>query len=1144
MQKFGLLVPYIRNFKKFLLIMKLCSLILLISLTTASAKTSYSQTTKFTLDLEHVTVKQLFDKIESSSEFIFVYYDNIIDLNKEVTVNANNETVEEILDQAFKTTDNTYKVFERQIVITKKETSESDMEAMLSQQPQKKQIKGRVTDEQGAPLPGVSVIVKGSTVGIATDTEGNFNLQIPNEAKTLVFSFIGMKTQEFSIGNQSNILVKLASETVGINEVVAVGYSTVTRKNVASAITKISDKEIVGLSVTDVRQVLQGKMAGVQVTNNGGDPGAGARVIIRGMGSFTNSDPLFVIDGMQGGDINSIPAQDIESITVLKDASSTAIYGSAAANGVVIITTKRGKKGKMEVQYEGSVGVASVSKRYNMLNASDYVDLVGDIQAAANLQMSDKLKTSDVRITRTNWQNEVFRNGTVTEHNIRILGGGENSTYSFSAGYLNHESTVIDRNFQRATFGFKLDQSLFNKHVRLSENLRVKNDVNKGVLANFNDALRMPPYLAILDPTNLGGYSRADKVTDLQDANNPLNSVHNTDYQSRSLNSDLELNAEVDLFSGLTFKSQARFSSGNYHDNNFNYPSNGGNFTKTSADMTENYNYYYSMLLENFFSYNKQFGDHSVSATLGNTYSPSNLYRSVAVAGSDYTSTAIQNVALANSNSVTGASVNSGKSRLSYFSRIGYTYKNRYVLNVSARRDASSVFGINNRWGTFYGVGLAWTLTEEDFMKSFSSVSNLKLRGSYGKTGNDNIAPFLTTENIWKGSSNNIVYSFGDGTPYSTGSTVNSMANPNLKWEETTQYDAGIDVGFLKNKLNFTFDYYHRDNKDLLISTTLPLTTGLGNPGTSPTLVVNAASMKNTGFESSVSYGDDSRAVKWDVSANITYSTNQVTALGTLGNIPISAADNNNTGNSTRTDIGHPLASFYGYKVDHVASTQAEVNALNAATKTKTSGAKTEYITGLKPGDFIFKDINGDGFIDDKDRTFIGNPSPKWQYGGTLNASYKNFDIQLQFQGLGGLNAVNGNKYWFEGMTKPFNQTTDVLRRWKKDGDVTDIPAAAQNSGTNMAFSTWYVENGAYFRMKNITLGYTLPKTLLNSTFTKFRVYIAIQNAFTLTKYTGYDPEISSSSPNDNNNYIFARGIDMTQRPNPTTYRFGLQLNF
>jgi len=1017
---------------------------------------------------------------------------------------------------------------------------------------QQKTVTGKVSDETGVAVPGATVIVKGTTIGAVTDMDGKFSISVPAASKTLVISFIGMKPQEIQVGTQASYSVTMVAETVGIDEVIAIGYSSAGRKNVASSIAKISEKDIVGLSVSDARQTLQGKMAGVQVINNGGDPGAGAKIIIRGMGSFTNPDPLYVIDGIQGGDINSVPAQDIESITVLKDASSTAIYGSAAANGVVIITTKKGKKGSVQVQYDGSYGIASVTKRYDMLNATQYVDLVKDIQRANNPTtpdeqlLTEKLKTADVRITRTDWQSEVFRNAAVTEHNIRIFGGGDNSSYSFSAGYLNHESTVIDRNFQRATFGFKMDQSILNKHVRLTQSLRVKNDVNKGVLANFNDAIRMPPYVAVLDPTNLGGYGRADKVQDLNDANNPLNAVYNSDFQSRSLGADLELTAEVDLLAGLTFKSQARLSSNNYHNYNWNYPSNGGNFVKNSADMNETYNWGYYMLLENFFGYNKQIGDHLISATLGNSYAPTGMYRQVQVGGSDYTSTAIKNVALGNTTSVTGASVNSGKSRLSYFGRAGYTYKDRYVLNVSARRDASSVFGINNRWGTFYGLGFAWNITEEEFMKSVSAISNLKLRGSYGKTGNDNIQPFLTSESIWKGSGNNIVYSFGDGTAFSTGSIVNSMANPNLKWEETTQYDLGFDIGFLKNKLNFTFDYYHRNNDDLLIATSLPITTGLGNPGQTPSLTVNAASMRNTGFESTVSYGDDSKAIKWDISLNATYSTNEVTALGTLGNIPISTGDFNGVGNPTRTDIGHPLASYFGYVVDHVAVSAAEVSALNAKTVAATGGKKTEYRAGLKPGDFVFSDVNGDGYLDDNDRTYIGNPSPEWQYGGVVNAAYKSFDFQVQFQGVAGVDVVNGNRYWFEGMTKPFNNTTTVLRRWKKDGDVTDVPAAAQNSGSNMAFSTWYVENGSYFRLKNITLGYTLPKAFLNSTFTKLRIYAAVQNALTITNYSGYDPEISSGSPNDNSNFIFTRGIDQggNQRPNPTTYRLGLQLNF
>lgn len=1007
-------------------------------------------------------------------------------------------------------------------------------------------VSGKVTGTDGEPLPGVTVAVKGTTRGVVTDIDGNFSLSDVPEDATLVFSFVGMKTQEIAVGNQTNIDVTMESAMVGVDEVVVIGYTSTSRKNLASSFSQLDSEQLVGLSTSDARQTLQGKMSGVQVINNNGDPGAGARILIRGMGSFSNPDPLYVIDGIQGGDINSIPIQDIESITVLKDASTTAIYGSAAANGVVVVTTKSGRRGDLQVNYDGSVGVAQITKRYDMLNASDYVDLVADIQRAGGLELTNKLKTDDVRTTRTDWQEEIFRSALVTDHNIRLSGGGENADYSFSSGYQNHESTVIDRNFQRLTLAAKLNERLFNNNLRLGQHIRVKNDVNKGIMANFNDALRMPPYLPVYDPENLGGYSRTDKVTDLNDANNPLNEVYNSDYENRSLSVDIELSGELDLFEGMMFKSQARLSGGNYHMYDWDYPSNGGNFARTTSSINETYNWYYSMLLENFFSYNKTFGKHLFSATAGNSYNPARLYRQVEVAGSDYTSNAIKNVALANTNAVNGASVNSGKSRLSYFGRLGYTFAEKYVLNASLRRDASSVFGINNRWGTFYGVGAAWSVSSEDFMNDVSAISNLKLRASYGKTGNDNIPAFLTTSSVWKGTSNNIVYSFGDGTEFSTGSTVNSIANPDLKWEETTQYDIGFDIGFLQNRLNFVFDYYNRDNDDLLIETQLPITTGLGRPGQNATQWVNAASMKNSGFEFALNYSNTSNSrFQWNASLNATYSTNEITALGTAGDLPISKGEFvAGIGNTTRTDIGHPLASYYGYVVDHVAVDQNEVDALNASAQEASDGEVTEYKTGLMPGDFIWKDIDGNGYIDDKDRTYIGNPSPAWQYGGTFSAYFMNFDLELLFHGIADVEVVNGGRYWWEGMSKPFNNTTTVLRRWRQEGDVTDIPAAGQNSGSNLTFSDWYVEKGDYLRVKNIALGYTLPDGIFNNTFSKFRIYVALQNAITLTSYSGYDPEISTYSPNDNNVYIFQRGIDRYQRPNPVMYRFGVQLNF
>lgn len=994
-------------------------------------------------------------------------------------------------------------------------------------------------------MPGVNIKVAGSNLGTITDAEGRYSFASIDRNATLSFSFIGYVTQDIALNGRTTLDVSMESELLGLNEVVVVGYGSAVRRNVASATSALKSNEIVGLATTDPRQVLQGKIAGVQVTNNSGDPGSGARIVIRGMGSFSNTDPLYVIDGIQGGDINSVAPQDIENITILKDASTTAIYGSAAANGVVLITTKSGRKGDLKVEYEGSAGFANVVKRLNMLNASEYVDLVTDIQHSNGLEITAKLQSPDVRIDRTDWQAITFQRGFVTDHNLRFSGGTENVTYAFSAGYQNQESTVIDRTFQRITIGAKLSESLFNKRVTLNQNLRVKNDINNGVLASLNEALRMAPYLPVYDPTNLGGYARMDKVTDLQDANNPMNTVGNTDYNDRGLSMELDLSGEIQLLKGLSFRSQGRVYGGNYHNMTFNYPCNGGNFNRATSDISEYYNFDYGFILENYFSFNRTFGVHELTATLGNTYAPAGIYRSISASGSDYTSDAIQNLALANSTSITGSSVNSGKSRLSYFGRLGYTYKGKYVLNASLRRDASSVFGVNNRWGTFYGVGVAWTISEEEFLKSQSSISNLKLRTSYGKTGNDNIPAFLTSSNVWKGTGNNIVYSFGDDLTFATGSIVNSVPNPNLKWEETTQFDVGFDLGLLKDRVSFTFDYYNRSNKDLLIETQLPLTTGLGNPGQVGTQWINAASMKNSGFEASLTYNSNAASeFRWNVSLNTTYSINEVTALGTVGDLPISKGEfMTGVGNATRTDIGHPLGSYYGYVYDHVIVDQDDLDALNESASSASGGKVTEYQTNAKPGDRVWKDIDGNGYINADDRTYIGNPSPKWQYGVSFNAFFKNFDLQLLVHGVAGVDAVNGSLYWWEGMSKPFNQTTTVLRRWKQPGDVTDIPRAGQNSGANLNFSTWYVEKGDYLRVKNIALGYTLPANLFN-TFEKFRVYLSIQNALTFTKYSGFDPEISSTSPGDNNNYIFQRGIDMYQRPNPRIMRLGVQLTF
>ena len=1017
-----------------------------------------------------------------------------------------------------------------------------------------KSISGVITDNQGA-LPGANILIKGTNVGTSTDFDGFYEITTVSQGDILVFSSMGMVTQEITVGTQVKIDIYLEEDMQALDEVVVMGYTTTTRKNVASSVSKLDTKELLGMATVDVQQAVQGKISGVQVTSNGGDPGSGSKMVIRGAGSFSNTEPLYVIDGIQGGDINSIPQASIESITILKDAATTAIYGSAGANGVVVITTKNGTKGKVKIEYDGSVGMATFNKRYDMLNTSDYIDMVEDIQGT----LTDKLEGKDpkygVLTDKTDWQDEIFQTAYLTDHSIRVSGGSEAVRYAFSTGYQKRESTVKNRDYERINLGLKLNEKLFNNYVTLGQNIRLKKQKYTGVPAQLVSVLGIPNYVPIYDKNNLGGYARTDIKEDLTDANNPLNAINNTEDYTNTYSVDVELYFQVKLYEGLKFKTQGRYSASAGDGYSWEDPSNKSNILLEKPIMYDNYSTWSRYFFENFFMYNTEFGDHSINATLGNTIAPPDNSKSIRLKGSEFTSSEVHNIGLANNIEVQSTSVNSGKARESYFGSLGYVYKNRYVLNGSLRMDASSVFGENNRWGTFYGIGSAWTISEEEFMEN-SIFSVLKLRASYGKTGNDNIPGNLTSSTVWKGrTSGNIVYPFADNENYSQGSTINSVPNPDLKWEETVQFDIGLDMGLMDDRLSFELDYYNRNNDDLLIQTLLPESTGLGFPAQSPSQWVNAASMINYGVEFTAGYSNDrSSDFKWNISANASYNHNEITKLGTVGDIPIiSGQFQPAAGPSTRTDIGHSLGAFYGYKIDRITRNKTDVKALDAAAKIASGGKIKSYQNGLSKdgGDYIWQDIDGNGYIDENDQTYLGNSAPTYQFGATFNADYKGFDFQIFFQGVADVSIVNANRYWTEGMSRPFNSTTEVLGRWTEDNNNAENNfnegATMHKGGTenNLVFSDWYVEDGDYVRIKNIALGYTFDQSLFYEAFTKFRIYGSIQNLYTLTKYSGYDPEISTN-PNfaGASASTFARGIDNFNRPNPTTYRVGIQLNF
>ncbi|TKT90815.1 SusC/RagA family TonB-linked outer membrane protein [Dyadobacter frigoris] len=1008
-------------------------------------------------------------------------------------------------------------------------------------------VKGRVLDSKGDGLPGVSIVVKGTNKGVTTDISGNYQIFVDDESAILIFSFVGFKSQEVPVGNRSTVDLVLTENVNALEELVVIGYGEQSRKDLVGSVGVLGRKNFGDVGVSNTSQLLQGKIAGVQVINNSGVPGSGAQIVVRGTGSFTSAAPLYVIDGIQSDAtiFNSLSPYDIEYISVLKDASSVAIYGAQGANGVVVVTTRLPKNGKTKITYNGYFGISRPWKQFDMLNAEQYTDLVKEWYTNYGQPLPPRLATADANITKTDWQKEMFRTAKITEHHINIGGGTEHVNYSFSVGYTKQESQVQKMDYTRTNFRFNIEEYI-GKRIKLGQQLNVRYHVTDGQTSDILGGLRMPPYISVLDPTNkLGGYGIATSALDGNDSQNPLIIPNLYDTKARGLNNYLQLFAEIDIFKDLKFRSQ--FGGTFNFNQNYSYnPTYAGNQLVTQAQTSEGYAYSLSYILENYFTYNKSFGKHNIGVTAGNSYRDGGLSRSVGLVGSNFANEEIHQIGVAKTVSLSSALANSNARFISYFARVNYNFKEKYILTLTGRRDATSLFSKDNRVGYFPSVGLGWRVSDEKFMENVPIISDLKLRSSWGKTGNSNIAGFSYQSTVWTGSGNSVVYPLGPGETLVNGATIAIPSTPNLKWEETSTMDFGLDATFFKNRLSLSAGYYNRKNKDLLVNVPVALSTGYGGvSGASSSQLINAASAYNRGFELTLGYNGTAKDLKYSINVNGAYNKNQVTSLGTQGAVPIISGAFYSVPPMSRTEVGHPIGAFYGYKYDHVAIDLADIEKYNAIARAKTGDATTEYQAGLLPGDRIFADVNGDGQVTEADQTFLGSPIPKVTFGMDINLNYKNFDFMASLQGTTGVDIINGTKYYLEGIALPFNTKTTVLNRWQNPGDVTDIARAGQNYGTaaNNRNSSWFVENGAYARIRNVTLGYTVPgskiKPLTGNVLSSIRLYVTAQNLFTFTNYSGYDPEVTGSG-----SFIFGRGIDTGQVPQPRTFMFGIQLGF
>ena len=839
----------------------------------------------------------------------------------------------------------------------------------LSAEAQERTISGTVTGTDGMALAGINVVVKGTTTGSITDANGKFTLSVPASAQILTFSFIGMETQEVTVTRETVYNVVLSQTTVGLDEVIVIGYGTQKKSDLTGAVASVKMDELKGRSIVNVQQMLQGTVAGVSAISESGLPGGNLKINIRGIGTLHNTDPLYVVDGVQTRDISLINPNDIESMEVLKDASTAAIYGSSGANGVILVTTKKGKEGKPVLSFDTKLGIATHGKKIDVLNASDYVDFVLELKDN-NVNDAFRNNIDWRRVDRTDWQNEIYRPAFQQEYNLSILGGSNSVKYSLGAGYLDQDGVILTHNYKRYSFRANTEFS-FGKRVKIGENLSVSYADARKAPSGGNillSTLRLPTYLPVLDPTNLGGYSRVTSNNDYNDAPNPVADLMVRDNKDHELRTFGNIYGEVDILKGLKYRTSIAIDMGRSDVNTFTKTYSNANFTYPSI-LDESFNWNNSFIYENVLSFTREIGLHNFLILAGNSISKSNG-RYYSLTGSDFTNDQVRIIPVGVgkiNNNGTGADQSA---KLGYFARINYSFANKYLFQANFRADASYNFAPENRWGYFPAFSLGWKLSEEGFIKNnFDFINLLKLRVGWGTSGNDLISAYGYSPQV---SSFFPDYIFGN-TPVS-GSTIISLWNPTIIWETSSTSDIGLDMAVLNNQIRFTADYFIKNTQDILVEYPMPSSTGIGlSGGSEGSAYRNAASVVNKGLELTVDYKKVTQSdFIFNISANVTFIKNKVTSLG--DGLPILAGDFH--GNSiTKTEKGIPIGSFYGFKVDKVYSTQAEVDADNQ-NAANIHGAGSTYQENAQAGDIRFVDVDGDGWITDKDKTIIGNPIP------------------------------------------------------------------------------------------------------------------------------------------------------------------------
>lgn len=1110
----------LRLFSKAILLrkMKLIALFVFVALGSLSATGSYAQETELTLKMQHATLHAIIKAIENQSEFVFFYKNEDVDLNQKIDLNIEKGNITDVLNQiaAFYS----YRIENKQIVLLPKHTQQTH------------KITGTITNLQGEPIIGANITIEGTTSGTITDIDGKFSLEVP-AGSTIRVTYIGyLPHLEKVSASRADYPITMKEDFQALDEVVVVGYGTQRRSELTGSITSVKGDQIAGRSAGTLAEALSGMAAGVMVSMTNNSPGNSPSILIRGAASVNGMEPLYIVDGVKqsaGFDFNM---RDIESIEILKDAGSAAIYGAQAAGGVVLITTKRGSIEKREITVNARYGIRKIASNIQMLNRDEFIDaqsLIGrDILLSHGVTSKEELPDID-------WMDKMYDTGTEQEYNVSLSEASNKFKFFVSAGFYSQDGVYIDNNAKRFTLRSNIDYQI-NKHISvglsLFGNVRTSNPARSGGIPT-----RTAP---TWDPTDENG--EFTKAPGYIGGPNPYGNELIWHYKDNNYGLNALAYLNVNMLEGLVFRLNASGRFKGFSNNGFSEYADWGavvNREYMDAKAGTKQDLLYNATL----TYEKKLSRHSFKVMVGTEVGKDDGY-DINVHATDFPIKVAESLNIS-SNANKTASDNWPVSRsMSFFGRVNYTFKDRYMLTANIRRDGSDKFAPSNRWGTFPSINLAWRFSEEPFVKNaLPWLENGKIRASWGMLGNDGIGQFLYSR-AYEGS---VLYSYG-GNGTSLGWGNYKVPNKDIKWEQVNQTDIGLDLTLLNNRLNFVYDYYNRQTKDMLYWSTLPMGSGVGYyDSQNTTMPINIGEVQNIGHEFTVNWNDKIRNFKYGIGINASFNENKVIDLGVEGAILTD-------GDYNRTESGKPMGMLYGYKALGIFQNQEQVDAYNA--KAQAAGQPYYFRPQTGPGDIIYDDM-GKGYVSGSSQTYIGDPWPDMTLGVNLNAEWKGFDLTAMFSGAFGFDIYNALKPHTQQFFGDENTTKDIYKTsFFGHNGVTDQPRAGAwvdgvfisdaSLGLNYyTISSFWVEKGNYLKLQDLVFGYTLPKSLTQKlNMAKLRFYFTANNVFTITHYSGLDPEIGGTSSTGSGS-VRQRGVESLGRYLPSRqYAFGIDLTF